>query len=301
MRKIGFSPAVTHLAGRVSVLENDLRDLVEMGCTAAEIPALGVDAVVGGNLIPSKVERLQSLTRSFDLQYSVHAPNNLDLANPRAQEDGTPNLKQEMEILESFVHLTAAIGGRVVVYHCGVRTGEESAEARKREVKALKEIGARAKDNGVVIGVENTGSGIVDVIQQIEAVDFESVRLALDLGHLFLADQTLDIDYLQEVALAAPWVGHIHVNDNLGVEGQPNAYPIRIMYGETDLHLPPGWGRVPYSEALVYLRDFEGLWILEVHERFRDHWPECLETMEKHFEAADRLAEDRNILGSGKV
>ena len=56
-----------------------------------------------------------------------------------------------------------------------------------------------------MIGVENTGSGIRDVVQQIDAVDSKSVRLALDFGHLFLADQMLKLDYIEEVALAAPW------------------------------------------------------------------------------------------------
>ena len=75
--------------------------------------------------------------------------------------------------------------------------------------------------------------------------------------------------------------GTSSVNDNLGVEGRANAFPVRIMYGETDLHLPPGWGKVPYSDAMPHLKDYEGLWILEVHERFRDPWSECLEVMHR--------------------
>ncbi len=284
MRWIGFSPAVSRLAGRVSFLKHDLSELIDLGCTAAEIPALGVDAVVGAKLIPAKVELLRKVTSAFDLRYSVHAPNNLNLAHG----NGNSNLEREMVSLRAFIQLAAAIRGKVVVYHCGVRTGEEEERAREQEVKALREIGAYARDQGVVVCVENTGSGIVDVIRQIEAVDSESVRLALDLGHLFLAAQTLGLDYLEEVALAAPWVGHIHINDNLGVEGQPNPYPIRIMYGESDLHLPPGWGLVPYPQTIALLTDFEGLWILEVHERFRDHWSECMDVMQKLFEATDR-------------
>ena len=281
MKRIGFSPAVSHLAGRVSLLRADFSELVDLGCTAAEIPALGIDAVVGAKLVPSKVDLLRKTTRAFDLQYSIHAPNNLNLA----EVDGSSNLDLEMRSLRAFIELTAAICGKVVVYHCGIRTGKESEESRGKEVEALREIGTYAKDQGVVVGVENTGSGIRDVVQQIEAVGLESVRLALDLGHLFLADQSLGLDYLEEVAYAAPWVGHIHVNDNLGVEGRPNAFPIRIMYGETDLHLPPGWGKVPYSDVIPHLKDYQGLWILEVHERFRDHWSECLEMMHRLFEA----------------
>ena len=216
MRRIGFSPAVSHLGGRISVLKHDLSELIDLGCTAAEIPALGVDAVVGTKLVPAKVELLRKVTRAFDLRYSVHAPNNLNLA----QEDGNSNLDREMASLRAFIQLAAAIGARVVVYHCGVRTGEEREEARKREVDALGEIGPYAREKGVVVCVENTGSGIVDVIRQIEAVGSESVRLALDLGHLYIAAQALGTDYIEEVALASPWVGHIHVNDNFGVEGQ---------------------------------------------------------------------------------
>ena len=249
MRRIGFSLAVSHLAGRISLLKTDFAEIVELGCNAAEIPALGIDAVIGAKLVPSKVDLLRRTTRAFDLQYSVHAPNNLNLAQVG---DGS-NLDRELESLRAFIELTAAIRGKVVVYHCGVRTGEENEESRKQEVEALQELAAYAEDHGVMIGVENTGSGIRDVVQQIDAVDSKSVRLALDFGHLFLADQSLGLDYLEEVAFAAPWVGHNHVNDNLGTEGRPNAFPVRIMYGETDLHLPPGWGKVPYSDAMPHL------------------------------------------------
>ena len=51
MRKIGFSPAVSHLAGRISLLKTDFAELIELGCTAAEIPALGIDAVIGAKLV----------------------------------------------------------------------------------------------------------------------------------------------------------------------------------------------------------------------------------------------------------
>ena len=288
MRRIGFSPAVTHLAGRISQLKASFVELVELGCTAAEIPALGIDAVIGGKLVPSKVDLLRRATRAFDLQYSVHAPNNLNLA----QVGAGSNLDRELKSLRAFIELTAAIRGKVVVYHCGVRTGEEKEESRKQEVEALQEVAPYAGDQGVMIGVENTGSGIRDVVQQIDAVDSKSVRLALDLGHLFLAAQSQGLDYSQEIAFAAPWVGHIHVNDNLGVVGHPNApYPVRIMYGETDLHLPPGWGKVPFSDAMTHLKDYDGLWILEVHQRFRDHWSECLEVMQRFFQGNQQAKE----------
>ena len=64
--------------------------------------------------------------------------------------------------------------------------------------------------------------------------------------------------------------------------------PFESCYDETGLHLPPGWGRIPYSDAIPHLKDYEALWILEVHERLRDHWSECLEVMERLFEAKNR-------------
>jgi sugar phosphate isomerase/epimerase len=191
-----------------------------------------------------------------------------------------------MNLFAACIELTAAIQGKVLVYHCGVRHGTEDRDARAREVSALKALMPLAEKHGIMIGLENTNSGIKDLLHQIEAVGSNYLRLTLDLAHLYLAARAHDIDYLEAVRDAAPWVCHIHHNDNLGIQGKSDAYAVRIAYGETDLHLPLDWGAIPHAEAIAALGDYNGTWILEIGQRFRDHWSESLSAMKAYVSAS---------------
>ena len=70
--------------------------------------------------------------------------------------------------------------------------------------------------------------------------------MTLDIAHLHIAAHDLGFDYLAAVAAAAPWVKHLHANDNFGRldQGFDNEVD-RWAYGEADIHLPPGWGSIP--------------------------------------------------------
>jgi sugar phosphate isomerase/epimerase len=50
-----------------------------------------------------------------------------------------------------------------------------------------------------------------------------------------------------------------------------------LPYGEADLHLPPGWGAIPFAEAFACLGDYEGDIILEIKNPYWDHFGEALE------------------------
>jgi sugar phosphate isomerase/epimerase len=75
-------------------------------------------------------------------------------------------------------------------------------------------------------------------------------------------------------------VRHIHVNDNFGLLGDAfDELADRNPYGEGDLHLPPGWGRIPLVDALAQLGDYQGALVLELRPRYRAHFAEALATM----------------------
>jgi len=107
------------------------------------------------------------------------------------------------------------------------------------------------------------------------------VALTLDMAHLFLAANLLGFDYLDAVRTAVPWVKHLHANDNFGRLDQ--GYEVlteRLPFGEGDLHLPPGWGRIPYREALTLLPNYEGDLILEIKPLYRDFFGEARQNMQ---------------------
>lgn len=62
---------------------------------------------------------------------------------------------------------------------------------------------------------------------QVAAVDHPSVRICLDVGHAFVASTFHGFDFIEECAVAAPFVRHLHLHDNLGrpepwTEGEPS-------------------------------------------------------------------------------
>ena len=226
-----------------------------------------------------------------------------------------PILDMEYRVLEACVRFCGAIGAGVLVYHSGLqaldaaRTGmaslpsdAELARGAAREVAALRKLAPIAADLGVTIGMENgdphlweylvlmqQGKASTDlgkyharmrtaaIVEQARAVNHPNVRITLDLGHLHLAAAALGDDYLDAIATAAPWVCHLHINDNFGKLDMGVDYEgYRLPYGEADLHLPPGWGAIPFSEAFARLDEFVGDIVLEIKSRYREHLDEAL-------------------------
>ena len=101
--------------------------------------------------------------------------------------------------------------------------------------------------------------------------------MTLDLAHLHLATHAVGDNYLSAVEQASPWVRHLHINDNFGKldVGFDNEKD-RLPYGEADLHLPPGWGAIPFAEAFAKLENYKGEIILEIKDRYWDHFGDAL-------------------------
>jgi sugar phosphate isomerase/epimerase len=97
------------------------------------------------------------------------------------------------------------------------------------------------------------------------------------MAHLHIGAHALGDDYLDAVELAAPWVRHLHINDNFGkLDVGFDAEISRLPYGEADLHLPPGWGAIPLREAFKRLNGYEGDIILEIKHQYWDHFGDAL-------------------------
>jgi sugar phosphate isomerase/epimerase len=118
------------------------------------------------------------------------------------------------------------------------------------------------------------------IIAQIQAVDHPAVRMTLDLAHLHIAAHAVGFDYLDAVAEAAPYVAHLHLNDNFGkLDAGFDDEGDQAPYGEADLHLPPGWGSIPFAEAFARLDSFSGDIIIELKHRYRAHIAEARQTI----------------------
>jgi sugar phosphate isomerase/epimerase len=305
----------SELDGSVARLEVCLAQAERLGFDGIELSLHGLDLIVGGRLNHRQLKRVRSALERTKLILSAHAPDRLNLAFPQRIPGCEPELDLEKDVFQACLQACEALGIQIMVYHSGLialheaRLGLQSlpddealAHGRAQEVAALRELMPVAEACGVTVAMENrdphpwevavlaragvshedlpryhAGMLIPALVEQVEAVDHLRFGLTLDLGHLYLAANYCRFDYLEAIHQAAPYVRHIHGSDNFGrLGGVFDEMHFRIPYGNGDVHMPHGWGNLPHREALAQLGDYEGLYVMEVRPRFRDHLPSAL-------------------------
>lgn len=314
LQDIGFSFTPSAGLGILRRLEEGLGQLADLGYRLIEINPEPFAVLINGEIRQPQLQNLAAVLQNAGLRYSVHAPNRLNLAYDSRHDLCKAILRGQLEICR-------AIGATRLVYHSGlqaldeVRYGvrptllsvEELRAGADQEVAAFKELAPLAADAGVIIGMENGDSHqwehrlmaqfdlpraallthharlrIAPIVRQLEAINHPNVRMTLDVAHLHIAAHDMRLDYLAEVEIAAPWVGHLHVNDNFGnLDRGFDGEPERWAYGEADIHLPPGWGSIPYAEVFKRLPNYRGDLILEIKAGFADFLGESLHTMQR--------------------
>jgi len=328
---IGINGDAGHLGGSLAQLTKDLAFFQRCGFDGVELSSHGLDVVIGGRLRQPQVDRVRAIVERFDFVYTVHAPDRLNLAFPQKGSTGTPELAHEQDVFVACLDFCAAIGAGVMVVHSGLIALQQAAfgleplpddealeRAREQEVSALRILMPLAASRGVVVAMENraphpwevavlvraglpadqflkyhAGLALPNLVRQVQEVSHPNLGLTLDFAHLFLAANHCGFDYLEAIHQAAPYVRHLHGNDNLGrLGGLFDGLIDRLPYGDGDLHLPPGWGTIPHVEALAQLPAYEGLYILELRPRFYDHFPQALETMRRILRKVARTLDD---------
>ncbi|MCC6191240.1 MAG: sugar phosphate isomerase/epimerase [Anaerolineales bacterium] len=309
VRSIGISMEPSWLDERVASLETLLGQMADLGFAQVELDLAWLGVIVAGQLHQRRAERVLATLRPLNLRYSVHGIERLNLAYD-------PRHALVTRIMRAQIEFCRALGAQTLVYHSGLQalddvrvgarrellTDEELTAGAAQEVRALRELAPLAAGAGVMIGVENgdphlweyaalrsAGAGpealtrhharlcLPNIVRQLEAVDHPQVGLTLDVAHLYLAANAVGFDYLEAVAQAAPWVRHLHVNDNFGQldRGEP-VERNRWAFGEADLHLAPGWGTIPLREVFARLPNYAGDLILEIKPGCVDDLPEAL-------------------------
>jgi len=312
VRDIGITLKVPTDAFPFRALASGLAVLREQGFALVEIEPTPFTVILDGELQPRQLARLVAVLEGAGLRFSVHGFGGLNLAYD-------PRHDLCRKIMRAQIELCRRVGADRLVYHSGLQALEEvrignrgtllSAgeleDGARREAAALRELGRAAADAGVVIAVENLdphlwehqlvqSAGLPDsdidrhlarlrigpIVRQLEEVDHPNVGMTLDVAHLYLAAHDREFPYLEAVSEAAPWVRHLHVTDNFGRldTGRPGEGD-RRPFGEADLHLPPGWGSIPFHEVFARLPDYRGDLILEIGPGFEDSLAEARSTV----------------------
>lgn len=245
--------------GSSVALDEQLRAVADAGFTHAELDPSRWDLWLGGQVNSAALRRWSTiLDRHRDrIGYTMHGPFEVNLFDL-----GDRGLHQRL--LRAGLDVARAIGASVTVYHPGRRqrlplgASVAMSELMALERQTLVEVANEVESWGGQLAVETWVSyGEADysyavwpdqLAQQVAEIGHPAVGVCLDFGHLFLSARWYGFDYIQGIARLAPLVNHFHLQDLFGTPLSGVGSP---ALGQGDLHLPPGWGAIPFDEVFT--------------------------------------------------
>lgn len=265
----------------LSDLDEILSRIEDLGASHAELSLGGADLVCGGRILSRRVDRLARICARHRLRYTAHGPLAANFMDP-------VHLDQYKAAVGALLEVCGAVGATALVQHSGRVPSAPPAEierlhAQERDaLRAMGDVGAR---HGVKLAVETlwvfdraqytaTAARLAD---EIRAVDHPFVCGTLDFSHVYLYSTFLGLDFVEQVEAFAPVAGHLHIHDSFG---RPKLAPIHapseeLAFGLGDLHLPLGWGDIPWDDMLPRLAFQEdAVFMIELPPQFAEEAPE---------------------------
>lgn len=257
VRGVGFSSAVLDDVYFDRLREN-LDQAEELGVDFVELPLFMMDLIAGGRVLQSQMRRLRDALKARPLGYTAHGPISLNFMQP-------PEIAaRHLTVAKAAIEVAAEIGAPHLVLHGGRMTmGQTEAQiedlyARQRE--AFASLGDIAAKHSMLIAVENIpalgskerASLPSRLAREIEAINHPNVRGCLDFSHAALLCTAEGADFLSEAKALARVSSHLHIHDSFGDPAQFWTFSRseRLAYGLGDLHLPIGWGSIPWASIM---------------------------------------------------
>lgn len=272
--------------GDLSDLGKELDQLQALGVDFVELSAFDFDLIAGGRIRRPQMATLLDACRGRELFYSVHGPLALNFM------DVPERLPLHFELLEASLDIAAELGARHYVLHAGMTMESDPARRRdaclrQREWLARAGDVARARDLQICVETlfEHDGWAHTpspgELAAELEAIAHPNICATLDFGHSYLK---LDAagrrsDLVAECARLAPHARHLHLHDCFGRQEGMWTYTFseQLALGLGDLHLPIGWGDIPWRELMSHCAfPKETLFVIELNPRFMKAAGECL-------------------------
>ncbi len=257
VRGAGFSSAVVEDI-HFDRLREDLDQAEELGVDFVELPLFAMDLIAGGHVLQPQIRRLREALKARSLGFTAHGPISMNFM------EAPETVARHMTVAKAFIEAAAEIGAVHIVFHTGRTTAKDEAEiealyARQRDAFAA--LGGFAGQHAMTIAVENIfafNAGEHSALpsrlaREIEAIGHPNVRGCLDFSHAALNCAAQGADFLADANALARVACHLHIHNSFG---DPSALwcftrSERVAYGFGDLHLPLGWGNLPWAAAMA--------------------------------------------------
>jgi sugar phosphate isomerase/epimerase len=258
IRGFGFSSVVDEDPD-FEQLRRNLDQAAALGADFVELPLFMMDVIAGGRVLPSQLARVKQLIAGSGLGFTVHGAIAVNLMQPR------DIVERHMAVAKATVEVAAELGAVHAVFHTGklpVATDAEIEAAYARQRDALASLGEFAAQHGVTVVIENifvTDPQVHTALPsrlaaEIDAVAHPNIRACLDFSHAWITCTARGADFLSEAKALARVARHLHIHDSFGDPTQLHTISRseRVAYGLGDLHLPLGWGAIPWDDIMAH-------------------------------------------------
>lgn len=295
----GVGISAKNRAGDLSDLGEELDMIEALGVDLIELPTFDYDLVIGGRVRAPQLAALHRACSNRSVAYSVHGPLAINFM------DDPAHAQRHLDVLEASLDIAQAVGAVHYVLHAGLTHETEAArigDAYVRQRDLLARAGELARQRDLIICVETLfeydgwkhASSPARLAQEIAAVDHPRIMATIDFSHSYIK---LDAEgrresFVEEIAALAPVARHLHVHDSFGRQDDLWVYTQseRLAYGNGDLHLPAGWGDIPWTRLLEECVFPEGVvFNIELDPRYWHAAQECV-AFTRHLASIARTA-----------
>lgn len=248
-------------------LSEAVQTVQDYGFDCMELTISALPLLIEGEICMPVLRHTKAVLERYDLTYTAHIGTGLNLRS-------RPDFALHRRVLLASIDVCAALGIDRLTLH--FEQASRIQEEEEQFFQAHAEAAAYAEERGVLLLIENIEiEAYQKVIDLVRRVNRENFKMTLDTGHLYLSTRYFGGDYLQAVRDCAPYVRHVHLNDNTGrfepmrltdfARYKMLGMNMRTAFGAGDIHLPPLWGRVPLAETVEILHEsgYQGVFLCE--------------------------------------
>lgn len=239
-----------------------LDEAESLGVDFVELPLYAMDLIAGARVLGHRLKLAKARLAGRSLRYTVHGPMAINLM------DAPERLPRHQDVLKASLEVAAEFGALHFVMHGGIydesRAGPGAEDLYSQQRDILSAFAEHAERLGVIITVETLFTYKRDrltalpsrLAREIATIAHPHVWACLDFSHSFINSTAHGADFVREVTALAPFAKHLHIHDSFGRPTETPHYfrSERLAYGEGDLHLPLGYGAIPWDELMKRLQ-----------------------------------------------
>lgn len=282
-----FGLASNHLDSNLKETSAFLNSIAAKGFDFYELEITNYSLMANHTWIKKREDDFISALRDIPLEYSLHLPLLLDLGD---SEDKS----HYQDLFKSFVEFANELKIKDFVLH---PSRYKDSNAVNEETVQLRALAPLFRDAGIKVHLENLlnqkyngcysyNVAINDNIRLLNELDEPCYGYCFDFGHANITTKFREENLVEEFDRAFEYTTHLHIHDNFGKipeEGKKLNKHESAMLGFGDMHMPPGWGDVPYQELRGHLALYEGKAVIELFKDYLDDLDDILATTKALF------------------